>query len=132
MMRLGINVDEHASSNAALQGLLVGASLHGQIHAGTCTRAGEDGLHEAELKHRLVDKVRLGRAVRACGAIDLSAGRFGAAHRKATVSAGAVGRALALGAVDERNVEPELVVDDAVLELGVLASDQCVRLADLD
>lgn len=128
---LSINVDKHATSNAALQWLLVGASLHGQIHAGTCTRAGEDGLLEAELEHGLIDKVRLGRTVGVGGAVDRSTSGVGAAHGEAAVGTGAVGRAVADSAVDERNVEPKLVVDDAVLKLGVFAADQSIGLADL-
>jgi hypothetical protein len=128
---LSINVNKHATSNAALQWLLVGASLHDQIHAGTCTWAGEDGLLKAELEHGLVNEVGLGRAVGVGSAVDLSTRGVGAAHGEAAIGTGAVGRALAVGAVDERNVVPKLVVDDAVLELGVLAGDQCVGLADL-
>lgn len=127
-----LHVDRHASSDAALQGLRVGANNHVQVHVSTSTRAGEDRLLDTELGHGLVNEVGLGWAVASGLAVDGSAGRVGAAHGKATGGTGAVGRGLADGAVDERDVEPHLVVDDAVLELGVLAVLQLVGIADLD
>lgn len=39
---------------------------------------------------------------------------------------------VAICAVDERNIVPDLAVGDGVLELSVFASKELVRLADLD
>lgn len=127
-----LHVNRHASSDASLQWLGVGASNHVQVHVGAGTRAGEDGLLETELDHGLVNEVRLGWAVASRLAVDGSAGRVGAAHGKTTSGTGAVGGGLADGTVDEGDVEPHLVVDDAVFELGVLAILQLVCVADLD
>jgi len=126
-----LHVNKHASSDAALR-RRVRASNHVQVHVGSGTRAGEDGLLEAELEHGLVNKVGLGWAVAAGLAVDGSAGRVGAAHGKTASGTGAVGRGVADGAVDERDIEPHLVVDDAIFELGVLAVLQLVGVADLD
>jgi hypothetical protein len=128
-----INVNSNASSNAARgEGRLVGAHLHVQIHAGTSAGARENGLLDTKLQHGLIDKVGLRGAVGVGGAINLSAGRVGAGHGEATVGTGAVAGALAVGAVDKRDVEPELVVGDAVLELRVLAGLEGAGLADLE
>jgi hypothetical protein len=131
-MRLGISVDEQASSNASLGGCRTGTHTHVQVHVGTCARAGEDGLLKTQLQHGLVDKVGLGRAVGSRSAVDGAASRVGAAHGQTTVGARAVGGALARSTVHKGDVVPQLVVDDAVFKLRVLAADELVGLADLE
>jgi hypothetical protein len=131
-VKMRLSVNHHASRDAALQRRRVGAHDHVQVHARAGPRAREDGLLDTEGEHGLRAVVSLGGAVGALCAVQLAAALVGAVHSEALGVSGAVSRALAVCAVDERDVEPELVVGDAVLELRVLAVEQLVGLADFD
>jgi len=129
---LSLAVDLHASSNAPLDLFLTRAHLHVQVGAGAQgLGAHEDGLGDLKLLQGLVDVVDLRRAVCSSFAVDLAAAVVAGIHGETLVVARAVGRRLALGAVHERDVVPELTGGDGVFELRVVASEEVLSLADL-
>lgn len=130
--RLDFHIGQQAAGKTPLHGGIVSAHLHVQVHVCAGARAREDGLGQAEFLLGGVDKVGLGRAVVAACAFDVAAGCVGAVHGEALCVAGAGGGVFALCAVDEGDVEPDEVVGDGVLELGVCAGDEAVGLADFE
>lgn len=124
-----LKVDRHTASDAPLKGISAGADSHIEIKIGTGTLAVVDRLLDSELDEGLVDVVGLSRAVAASTAVNGATGRAGALHGKTFGVTNAAAGILAVGAVNKGDVVPELVVDDAVLELGGLGA--LLRLANL-
>lgn len=128
---LGAVVNGNSASDAALQRSLAAADVHVDVHVSALARAGEHWVLKTQLLHREVDVVDLRRAVGSRGAVEASARGGGAIHRKTLVVAGAGAGVLAVRAVDEGDVVPDVATGNAVFELGLLTAHKLVRLADL-
>ena len=132
-----LNAHASGDGNASLKRSPVRAELHVQVQASASTWASEVGLLKAELGLGVIHVVGLGRAVVSSTALGGTAGLVGAvdAHSKVVARAvasipGLLGIIVGDNAVDQGDVEPDLVVLDGVLVLRMLAVDQLVGLAD--
>ena len=128
---LGAVVNGDPAGNTALQRRLAAADVHVDVHIRTIARAGEHWVLKTKFLHRVVDVVDLRRAVGSRGAVEVSARGGGTIHRKTLVVAGTGAGVLAVRAVDEGDVVPDVATGNAVLELGLLTAHKLVRLADL-
>lgn len=127
-----LGIDHEPASDAPLQARLIGADSHENVDVSSLAWASEDGVLHSKLGHWEIDIVGLRGAVLSAIANGFAAGAVGADHAQTLVMAGAGAGAVALGAVDERHVVPDLVVDDAVFKLGLGAAAELVGLADLE
>jgi len=123
---------QHATSEASLNRRIVRAHLYVQVQLGACAWARKHGLRQAKFLDGCINKVRLRWAIAATCACTTATGCIRAAHCQALTVAGTRTGVFAFDTVDKRDVEPDQVFDDAVLELRVRAANELVRLADFE
>lgn len=129
-LALTLKVNSDAASHTSLERAL--ARANGHVDINVRSRAVKHRLLDPQLDQRGINIVRLARTIIARRAIRSAALVVGAAHGQPLSVAGARGGGVALGAVDEGDVVPDLSVGDGVLELGVLAVLDAVGGGDLE